>query len=126
MKKEIHITAAKEHFKVAEDYDKKMKEEKDEDKRVAFKTIASQNYFYAGINAIEAVFAGKDVHSFNHENRNRNMAENVALFDNNLYRSYNDVERDVRNKVAYRGLNGKMYERVKMFAKNSVEAIWTR
>lgn len=123
MKKEIHVTAAKEHFKVAEDYDKMMKEEKDMDKKVAFRTIASQNYFYAGTNAIEAIFAGKDVHSFNHENRNRNMAENVALFDDELYRIYNDVERDIRNKVAYRGLNGKMYERVKMFAKKAVDAI---
>ena len=123
MKREIHITAAKEHFKVAEDYNKKMTKEKDEDKKNASRTVASQNYFYAGINAIEAIFAGKDIHSFNHESRNRNMAENPVLFDDELYRIYNDVDRDIRNKVAYRGLNGKMYERVKLFATKAVGAI---
>ena len=123
MKKGIHITAAKEHFKIAEEYNNKMEEEKDENKRIALRTVASQNYFYAGINAIEAIFAGKEIHSFNHENRNRNMAENPDLFDDELYELYNDVDRDLRNKVAYRGLNGEMYKRVKEFAAKSVEAI---
>lgn len=123
MKREIHITAAKEHLKVAEEYNAKMASEKNEDKKIAFRTVASQNYFYAGINAIESIFAGKSIHSFNHENRNRNMAENLDLFDDALYRLYNDVNRDMRNKVAYRGLNGKMYETVVLFAKKAVEAI---
>ncbi len=123
MKKEIHITATKEHFKIAEEYDEKMTKEKDENKKIALRTVASQNYFYAGINAIEAIFAGKDIHSFNHESRNRNMAENPDLFDDELYRLYNDVDRDIRNKVAYRGLNGRMYERVKLFADKAVGAI---
>ena len=123
MKKGIHITAAKEHFKISEEYNNKMEEEKDENKRIALRTVASQNYFYAGINAIEAIFAGKEIHSFNHENRNRNMAENPDLFDDELYELYNDVDRDLRNKVAYRGLNGEMYKRVKEFDAKSVEAI---
>ena len=54
--------AAKEHFNVAESYDKKMQEEKDENKKIALRTVASQNYFYAGMNAIEAILAGKDTH----------------------------------------------------------------
>ena len=62
MKKEIHLMAAKEHFNVAESYDKKMQEEKDENKKTALRTVASQNYFYAGMNAIEAILAGKDTH----------------------------------------------------------------
>ncbi len=123
MKKEVHIVAAKEHFKVAEDYNKRMKEEKEENKKIALRTVASQNYFYAGINAIEAILAGKDIHSFNHESRNRGIAENPGLFDDELYRVYNEVDRDIRNKVAYRGLNGKMYERMKKFATKAVNAI---
>lgn len=123
MRKEVHITAAKEHFKVANDYNKKMEEEKDENKKIALRTVASQNYFYSGINAIEAILAGKDIHSFNHESRNRNMAENPNLFDDELYRIYNEVDRDIRNKVAYRGLNGKMYERMKKFAVKVVDTI---
>lgn len=126
MKKEIHITAAKEHLKVADDYDKKMMDEKDENKKIAFRTVASQNYFYAGINAIEAIFGGKDIHSFNHENRNRNMAENPDLFDDELYRLYNDVDRDLRNKVAYKGLNGRIYEKVKLFAVKAAGEIWIK
>ena len=100
-----------------------MEEEKDKDKRIALRTVASQNYFYAGINAIEAIFAGKEIHSFNHENRNRNMAENPELFDDELYRLYNDADRDLRNKVAYKGLNGEMYKKVMEFATKAVEAI---
>jgi len=116
MKREIHTTAAKEHLRVAEEYNAKTQTEKDENKRIAFRTVASHNYFYAGTNAIEATLAGKDTHSFNHENRNRNMMENPELFDDELYSLYNEVERDLRNKVAYRGNNGKMYEKLKRFA----------
>lgn len=123
MKREIHVTAANEHFKLAEDYDIKISKEKDENKKIAFRTVASHNYFYAGINAIEAIFAGKEIHSYNHENRNRNMAENPEMFDDEIYRLYNEVDRDLRNKVAYRGFNGKMYEKVKLFAKKVVESI---
>lgn len=86
MKKEIHITAAKEHIKVADDYDSTTTKEKDENKKIALRIVASQNYFYAGINAFEAILAGKDIHSFNHENRNRNLTENPDLFDEGLFR----------------------------------------
>lgn len=99
MKKETHVTAAKEHLKIGNDYDKKMKEEKNEQKKIGLRTVASQNYFYAGVNAIEAILSGKDIHSFNHESRNRNMAENPRLFDDGLYALYDEVDRDLRNKV---------------------------
>ena len=46
--------------------------------------------------------------------------ENPDLFDNEVYGLYNDVDRDLRNKVAYRGLNGKMYDRMKLFATKSI------
>ena len=52
------------------------------------------------------------------------MAENPVLFNDDLYRIYNEVDRDIRNKVAYRGINGKVYERVKLFAAKAIDAIW--
>lgn len=123
MKKETHVTAAKEHLKIADDYDEKMLKEKEEEKKIGLRTVASQNYFYAGINAIEAVLAGFGSHSFSHENRNRNIAENPSLFSDELYKLYDEVDRDLRNKVAYRGLNGDKYRRVKEFAQKFCELI---
>lgn len=123
MKREVHLTAAKEHLKIADDCNKKMQDERDENKKIGLRTAASQNYFYAGINAIEAVLAGKGIHSFNHESRNRNMAENPQLFDEELYALYNEIDRDIRNKVAYKGLNGRRYEKMKEFAKRTSSAI---
>jgi len=116
MQKEVHETAAKEHLKIAEEYDRKMQEEAEMNRKTGLRAVASQNYFYAGINAVEAVLAAKQIHSFSHESRNRNMAENPGLFSSEIYGLYNEIERDIRNKVAYRGTNGKMYEKLKEFA----------
>src|SRR3989339_796497 len=111
MKYEIHLEAAKGHQKIAEEYDLKYTNEKNEDKRVALRTVASQNYFYAAINAIEAVFAKElNEHSFNHENRYRKFIENQKLFSDDISALFIKVDRDERNKVAYRGENGQMYE----------------
>jgi len=82
MNAEIHTIAAKEHFETAEKYDEKIGEEKDENRKTALRTVASQNYFYAGINAIEPMLAKISTHSFNHENRNRNMAEHPEISKN--------------------------------------------
>jgi len=123
MKTEIHTIAAKEHLKIAEEYDKKVQQEQDENRKIGLRIVASQNYFYAGINAIEANLSAKGIHSFNHENRNRNMAENPQLFNQGLYELYNDIDRDIRNKVAYRGLNGKKYLRMKIFAVKTAGAL---
>jgi hypothetical protein len=120
MKKEVHVTAALEHKNIADDFDKRMQAEKDGLKKIGLRTVATQNYFYAGINAIEAVLAAKDIHSFNHENRNRNMAENPELFDAEFYKLYNDIDRELRNRVAYRGMNGDNYKRMKDFATKAV------
>lgn len=123
MKKEVHVTSAHEHMKIADDYDKKMEKEKDPLKKIGLRTVASQNYFYAGINAIESMLAAKDIHSFNHENRNRHMIENPDLFDDGFFRLYNEIDRDLRNKVAYRGVNGSKYKQIKDFAKKAVDMI---
>lgn len=121
MKKEIHTIAYNEHLKIGDEYDKKVVLEKDENRKIALRIVALQNYFYAGINAIEASLANKDIHSFSHENRNRNMAENPQMFSDELYKLYNEIDRELRNKVAYRGFNGKNYEKIKEFAKTAAK-----
>lgn len=117
MQKEVHETAAVEHLKIAEAYDEKTRAETEINRKTGLRTVASQNYFYSGINAVEAILAAKQAHSFNHESRARNMAENPGLFSRELYGAYTEIERNIRNKVAYRGTNGQMYDKIKEFAR---------
>ncbi len=123
MKQEIHLIASKEHFKIATEYNNKMNTEQSINKKTALMTVAAQNYFYAGVNAIEALLAAVAVHSFNHNNRNRNIAEHPNIFDTETYKLYNEIDRNIRNKVAYRGRNGKMYAKVKLFATKLMEKL---
>ena len=117
MDKIIHKIAAQTHFSLAENTHFQYIAENDADKRVALRTVAAQNYFYAAVNAIEKILAEKiEQHSFNHENRMRKMVENSSLFSQEILTLYELVDRDLRNKVAYRGENGKKYEAVKRLA----------
>jgi len=118
MNENIHKGVAKEHFKVAEEYNKKFEAETDDEKKKINRIVAAQNYFYSAINAIEAVFAKElKQHSFNHENRYRKFVENQKLFSSEITGLFTRVDRDERNKVAYRGENGQMYENIKKLAK---------
>lgn len=117
MKFEIHLIAAKEHLEVGKSYDKKYAQEKDEDAKISFRTVAAQNFFYSAINAIECVFAKeKGEHSFNHENRYRKFMEHKSLFTEEVLTLFPIVDRNERNRVAYRGENGKRYENMKKLA----------
>ncbi len=117
MNGKIHYTAAKTHFDIAKEFDTKYFAEKDEETKIGLRTVAAQNYFYAAVNAIERMFAEKlEQHSFNHENRMRKLLENPTLFSKEIITLYELVDRDLRNKVAYRGENGKKYEAVKKLA----------
>ncbi|MBU0629195.1 MAG: hypothetical protein KKC75_08465 [Nanoarchaeota archaeon] len=117
MEEKIHKGVAKEHFDVASDYDKKFDEAKEEDSKRIFRVVAAQNYFYSAINAIEAVFAKElKEHSFNHENRYRKLVEHQNLFSPEISSLFKKVDRDERNKVAYRGENGQMYRNMKRLA----------
>ncbi len=114
MEEKIHKGVAEEHFKAASDYDKRFNEAKDEDSKRIFRIVAAQNYFYSAINSIEAVFANKlKEHSFNHENRYRKFVEHQSLFSDEIAELFTKVDRDERNKVAYRGENGQMYQNIK-------------
>ncbi len=120
----IHRIAAREHFATAERLDVEHNQEKENNKRIALRTVAAQNYFYASINAIECLFAEKiEQHSFNHENRMRKMIENPPLFSQEVLTLYELVDRDLRNKVAYKGENGQKYETVKKLAKLLVKEL---
>lgn len=113
----IHRIAAKTHFDIAETSHQQYNAEQGADKKIALRTVAAQNYFYAAINAIECIFAEKvEQHSFNHENRLRKLVENSSFFSRDAILLYEQVDRDIRNKVAYRGENGKKYEAVKKLA----------
>src|SRR3989344_6712662 len=117
MNENIHKGVAKEHFKVAEEYNQKFEAETDDEKKKINIIVAAQNYFYSAINAIEAVFAKElKEHSFNHENRYRKFIENQKLFSDDISALFIKVDRDERNKVAYRGENGQMYENIKKLA----------
>lgn len=124
MNENIHKGVAKAHFEIAEEYDKKFEEEANEEKKKINRIVAAQNYFYSAINAIEAVFAREiKQHSFNHENRYRKFVENQKLFSDEISTLFIKVDRDERNKVAYRGENGQMYENIKKLAQLLVKAI---
>jgi len=117
MKYEIHYKAAEEHMRIAEESDKKLKQEKDKDKRTALMMVAAQNYFYSAVNAIEAVFAKKlNEHSYSHENRFRKFIENSNLFKKEVVELFPLIDRDKRNKIAYRGKNGRNYKELKELA----------
>lgn len=124
MNENTHKGVAKAHFEIAEEYDKKFEEEANEEKKKINRIVAAQNYFYSAINAIEAVFARElKQHSFNHENRYRKFVENQKLFSDEISALFIKVDRDERNKVAYRGENGQMYENIKKLAQLLVKAI---
>jgi len=117
MNENIHKGVSRAHLKIAEDYDKNFREESDEEQKKINRIVAAQNYFYSAINAIEAVFAKElKEHSFNHENRYRKFIENQKLFSDDISALFIKVDRDERNKVAYRGENGQMYENIKKLA----------
>ena len=123
MKSEVHKAAAEEYFRIAEEADKRHTAEKEEAKKTAFMVVAAQNYFYAAVNCIEAVFASKlKVHSFSHDDRMRKIIENRALFSKEMTELYDLVDRDQRNKVTYRGENGKKYESIKKLANLMINA----
>lgn len=118
MEQNIHNLIAEEYFKIAEEKNKEYEKETNEDKKIALRIVAAQNYFYAAINIIEAVLAEKKgEHSFNHENRMSKLFEDRGLLGDEITDLYAEIERNQRNKVTYRGDNGAKYENIKKLAK---------
>ncbi|HII15900.1 MAG TPA: hypothetical protein HA362_06325 [Nanoarchaeota archaeon] len=123
MDKKIHILIAKAHLGIAEEMHGKFKQEKDNDAKVAFRTVAAQNYFYAGISLLEAKLAESELHSYSHENRARLVIENARMFSKEVRELFDLVDRNLRNAVAYRAQNGKKYETLRRFALLASEEI---
>lgn len=121
MEKNIHLLVAEQHFIVAEDKNEEYKKEKGEGKRIALRIVAAQNYFYTAVNLIEAALAERGEHSFNHENRMSKLFEDKTLLGDEITNLYAEVERNQRNKVTYRGDNGKKYENIKKLARLLME-----
>ena len=118
MNKNIHTLAAGYYFEAAEDFDRKRNIETDCERKTALMIAAAQNYFYCIINLIEAILAEKlEEHSFNHENRLNKILEHRNLFSETVIQQYSAVDRNLRNKVTYRGENGKKYEAIKELAR---------
>ncbi len=57
MEEKVHLLAAKLYFEVAEAKNKEYESEQEQIKCIALRVVAAQNYFYAAINWIGAVFA---------------------------------------------------------------------
>ncbi|MFH1637350.1 MAG: hypothetical protein ABIB71_02920 [Candidatus Woesearchaeota archaeon] len=115
MDRETHILIAKAHFEIAEKEHKKHESAEGKPK-IAVRCVAAQNYFYSAISFIEAKLAEKELHSFSHENRARKVLENNELFSEDAVRLFDQIDRNIRNKVAYRGENGKKYKLIREFA----------
>ena len=125
MLKTAHIEAAKAHYKIAEECRKRLEEEKDPQKKVGLRTVAAQNYFYAGINAIEA---DSIIHSTNHEERLVNVERNYTKFKHpsEIHIKYNPLlasSEKYRKKVAYKGENGNKFLALVEFATICIKEI---
>ncbi len=116
MEEKIHLWAARFYFEIAEKAHRDYQQEQDSDKKVAWRAVAAQNYFYAAVNWIESVFARNKEHSFSHENRMSKILENRPWFSEEVIGPYTEVERSQRNRVTYRGENGQKYENIKKLA----------
>ncbi|MFH1682971.1 MAG: hypothetical protein ABIA37_04195 [Candidatus Woesearchaeota archaeon] len=117
MEKKIHLRTAKVYFAVAEEKNEEYEQEKEEDKQIALRIVAAQNYFYCAVNLIEAILADKEEHSFSHDNRMSKMREYSNSFTKDVFELYDLVDRSQRNKVTYRGENGPKYENIKRLAR---------
>ncbi len=126
MKAEEHKETAKTYFEIAKAKDKEYETEEDPVKKKALMIVATQNYFYGAISVIEFILASikTPVHPFSHEDRMRKVLEFRSEFKNDkLIELFDQVDRDVRNKVAYRGENGEHYKLVKEFANEAMKEI---
>lgn len=126
MKADEHKEIAKVYFDLAKSKDEEYETEEDPTKKKALMIVAAQNYFYGSINVIEFVLASMKTptHPFSHQDRMRKVMEFRLEFKNDkLVELFDKVERDIRNKVAYRGENGKHYKLVREFAKEAMNEL---
>lgn len=99
-----------------------MDKELDEKNKREYRKVASQNYFYSAIEALEYILkkAGISIYSINsHKDRLETVKKNSNLFKNaaSLILKFEImINYDYRRKVAYKGENGNKFVLVKEFA----------
>ncbi|MBI4453649.1 hypothetical protein HY636_03320 [Candidatus Woesearchaeota archaeon] len=122
MEQETHKRAAEIHYEIAVKHHNLFISTISTEKK-ANMVVASQNYFYCIINFVEMIFAKTNEHSFNHENRHRKIAEKSDLFSTQFKGLFEEVDRNLRNKVAYKGENGDKYAVIKELAELSMKEL---
>lgn len=114
--------ASKTYFNFAQEAEKLMIKEKEEDKKKEYRKVAGQNYFYSAMEAIEWVLkrAGIDLYSINsHQERLAVVKKNSNQFKDpaSLILKFEImINYDYRRKVTYKGENGNKFLLVKEFA----------
>ena len=114
--------ASKTYFKYAQEAEKLMEKEKDDQRKKEYRKVAGQNYFYSGIEAIEWILkkAGIDLYSINsHKERLDIVKKNSNQFKDpiSLILKFEIlINYDYRRKVAYKGENSNKFRLIKEFA----------
>ena len=120
MDEKTHAGAAICFLKLAETADNSFTETGKKEWMIA----ASQNYFYAGINAIEAMLArGKTpMHPHSHESRSEAMSASSFFTSPEIHlHILVSSSSGSRIKTGYKGVNGENYKKLKEFASYFVD-----
>lgn len=107
-----HLKIAKLFKKAAEEADKKRKKDKD------WTLVASQNFFYAGIQAIEAILAKHHLHPTSHRETSDMMKELIEkeVFTVEEVMKHTSIRRGPRRRAGYMGREGRDYQKIKEFS----------
>lgn len=117
MRAKRHLKIAKFFKQVAERVDNKMEEDEN------WIPVAAQNFFYAGIQSIEAILAKNHLHPTSHRETNRLMKDLVkkGVFKIKEVKMHASIRRGARTRVAYRGREGREYKKIISFAEHFLE-----
>ena len=112
---------AKLYYQLGQQAELLIDRETSEENRASIRKVSAQNYFYAGICAIEYLLKIKAKIGVsqisNHREREKIMKRNHAIFKNkNLIFKYNQIITSIRIRTAYEGKNGNDFAIMKEFA----------
>ncbi|MBI5389231.1 hypothetical protein HZB01_02520 [Candidatus Woesearchaeota archaeon] len=121
--------AAKRYYTIAHNIEEEITAETDETKKKELRKVAAQNYFYAGIEAIESVLKKSGVSLYfitDHRERLRLLQQNSRNFKDpvTIVLKYElMINYDYRRKVAYKGENGNKFIAVREFAQSCLKEL---
>lgn len=112
--------ASKKFFQIAQTTEKEMGEEQEPEKKTALRMVSGQNYFYAGIEAVESILREAGTAVEDHRDRIQKVQQNYRLFKNpddilTKHKILTEEGLNYRRRVAYRGENGKKFITLKEF-----------